>query len=119
MRLLLAEDDINTVHTIQLCLQLFQPDWQLSVVEDGIDAVNAINAESFHGIILDLGIPSLDGMHVLEDIRPFNKAPIIVVTARHHQEDKVKAFNLGVKDFIFKPFDFKLLLKSMRENFKN
>lgn len=117
MRLLLAEDDSNTVNTFQLCLQIFQPEWQMKVVENGVDAVKAIKTENFSGIILDLGIPALDGMLVLEAISSFNKIPIIVVTARHSAEEKSRALQLGVKDFIIKPFDFKNLLKSMRENF--
>ncbi len=118
MRLLLAEDDATTVDAIKICLEVYKPDCSLRVIDNGTEVTSTLKAEAFDGLFLDLGLPGLDGMVILEELSHFSKVPIIVLTARHIEEDRLKALKLGVKDFISKPFDFHDLLKSVEEHFE-
>lgn len=65
-------------------------------------------------IILDLGLPDIDGIDVLKNIRSWSKLPIIVVSARGHEREKVEALDLGADDYITKPFGTSELLARIR-----
>ena len=117
MKILLAEDDAANVETIRLCLEAYRPDCTLSVVYNGNEVVRALEEESFDGLILDLGLPGLDGMVVLEEVIQLSKIPIIVVTGRHIESEQIEVFKLGANDYIIKPYDFHHLLKSINDNF--
>lgn len=65
-------------------------------------------------IILDLGLPDLDGIDVLTRIRESSKVPVIVLTAREHENDKILAFDLGADDYVTKPFGMGELLARIR-----
>jgi two-component system KDP operon response regulator KdpE len=65
-------------------------------------------------IILDLGLPDMDGMEVLEDLRRWSKAPVIVLTARGREKDKVEALDAGADDYLTKPFGLDELMARIR-----
>lgn len=65
-------------------------------------------------ILLDLGLPDIDGMEVLKGIRTWTKTPVIVVTARGHEREKVEAFDLEADDYIVKPFGTSELLARIK-----
>lgn len=65
-------------------------------------------------ILLDLGLPDADGMDVLKNMRTWTKTPVIVVTARSHEREKVRAFDLEADDYIVKPFGTSELLARIR-----
>ena len=56
-------------------------------------------------VILDLGLPDMDGIKILKNVREWSSMPVIVVSARTHEKDKVEALDLGADDYITKPFD--------------
>ena len=60
-------------------------------------------------VILDLGLPDMDGMKILQGVREWSAMPVIVVSARTHERDKVEALDLGADDYITKPFDVEIL----------
>lgn len=117
MNVLLIEDDDITAESIKLCLQVFKPDISLIVVKDGREALGILKGKTYNGVILDLGLPDLDGMMVLEEATKYCQSPIMVLTARHEDKVRAKALELGVKDYIIKPYDFHYLLKSIEDNF--
>jgi DNA-binding response OmpR family regulator len=117
MKILLAEDDAANVETVRLCLEAYRPDCTMSVVYNGNEVVSALEEEAFDGLILDLGLPGLDGMVVLEQVIQLSKIPIIVVTGRHIESERKEVFKLGAKDYIIKPYDFHNLLKSINDHF--
>ena len=80
----------------------------------GRAAVELIAANAPDIILLDLGLPDMDGMDVLKSIRAFTKTPVIVLTARSHERDKVEAFDLEADDYIVKPFGTSELLARIR-----
>jgi two-component system, OmpR family, KDP operon response regulator KdpE len=116
MKILLVEDDLATVESIKLCLQIFKPELLLTAISDGIQALKALKEETFDGVMLDLGLPNMDGLVILEELNRSFSIPVLVVTARHGESDKLKALQLGAKDYITKPFDIHYLLKSIQVN---
>ena len=65
-------------------------------------------------IILDLGLPDMDGMTILRNVRKWSKVPILVVSARSHARDKVEALDAGADDYLIKPFDLDELSARIR-----
>jgi CheY-like chemotaxis protein len=80
--------------------------YRVHAESDGVRALEAVRAESFSGMILDIGIPSMDGMEVLRQIRKWDqRIPIVMVTASGSKERAVKAISLGAQAYLLKPFD--------------
>lgn len=78
------------------------------------DALSMISSHCPDLIILDLGLPDEDGARVLEEVRSWSSLPIIVVSARTHESDKVRALDMGADDYIEKPFGTSELLARIR-----
>lgn len=113
MRLLLVEDDELLGDAVKTGLTQFGyiVDW----LKDGEAARNAIFTESFDLIILDLGLPKLSGLSLLQNIRlESNSTPVIILTARESVEDRVKGLDSGADDYIIKPFDLNELSARIR-----
>ena len=104
MRLLLIEDDELLGDAIKTGLTQFGyvVDW----LKDGERALQVLPFESFELIILDLGLPKLSGMKVLQALRHAgNKTPVIILTAHESIEDRVAGLDSGADDYMVKPFD--------------
>lgn len=102
--ILLIEDDPGIVKS--LSLYLTKSDMQMSIAQDGDEAM-AMFKESgtdFDLIILDLNLPKKDGFSVCKEIRRTSSIPIIILSARDGEDDKVRALDLGADDYISKPF---------------
>lgn len=113
MRLLLVEDDELLGDAVKTGLIQFGyvVDW----LKDGETARSAIKTESFELIILDLGLPKLSGINLLQSIRQDkNTTPVIVLTARESVEDRIKGLDSGADDYIIKPFDLNELSARIR-----
>lgn len=78
------------------------------------DALSMISSHCPDLILLDLGLPDEDGIRVLEEVRAWSSLPIIVVSARTHEVDKVKALDMGADDYVEKPFGTSELLARIR-----
>jgi two-component system OmpR family response regulator len=104
MHILLAEDDEVLSNGIARALQ--QKGYSVDVFDNGMSAQEAACANKFDLIILDLGLPRLDGLSVLQKVRTQSKTvPILIVTARDGLNDRVNGLDLGADDYITKPFD--------------
>jgi len=109
MKLLLAEDDLQIGEGLKLGLSTFgfQVDW----VRQGQQALAALRDGSYDLMVLDLGLPDMDGMDVLRDCQRLRRRPpTLILSARHLSADRVLGLNLGADDFLVKPFDFDELL---------
>lgn len=84
--------------------------------EDGVAQAAARNPDL---ILLDLGLPDLDGLVVAERLRAWSKTPIIVISARGREEDKIKALDAGADDYLTKPFGVGELLARIRVGLRN
>lgn len=113
MRLLLVEDDESLGDATRVGLSQF--DYVVDWLTDGEAARAALRTESFELIILDLGVPKLSGLALLQHIRQEgNKTPVIILTARESIEDRVKGLDCGADDYIIKPFDLQELNARIR-----
>jgi two-component system OmpR family response regulator len=104
MRILLVEDDELLSDGISKALR--QAGYAVDQVSTGSDADHALETTSFDLLMLDLGLPKLDGLEVLRRVRGRSQTlPVMVVTARDRLEDRVTGLDLGADDYITKPFD--------------
>jgi two-component system, OmpR family, response regulator len=102
--LLLVEDD--DLLRDGLAAQLTQMGHTITVASNGAVAVHVVDTARFDGVILDLGLPLIDGMGVLKHIRQHHAAlPVLVLTARDGVEDRVAGLNAGADDYLTKPFN--------------
>src|SRR5438093_8235246 len=81
---------------------------------DGAQAIRRWKADQPDLVILDLGLPSLDGFEVLRRIREDGNTPVLIVTGRRDAQDILRAFNLGTDDFVPKPFEYRELIARVR-----
>ncbi|NDK19265.1 response regulator transcription factor [Candidatus Gracilibacteria bacterium] len=102
--ILLIEDDPGIVKS--LSLYLVKSDIEISIAHDGEEALTIFkdSGTAFDLIILDLNLPKQDGFSVCKEIRETNTVPIIILSARDGEDDKVRALELGADDYISKPF---------------
>ncbi len=113
MRILLIEDDHMIGEAVSVALKdaAYAVDW----VRDGIAASSVLAHGEYQAVLLDLGLPRLDGLEVLRRLRlGGNSVPVIVITARDGVEDRVKGLDFGADDYLVKPFDVSELLARIR-----
>ena len=113
MRVLLAEDDmmIGDVFSEALMDEGYIVDW----VKDGAQALLALKTEQYDIILLDLGLPKIDGMEVLKTLRAAKiDAPVLILTARDALDDRIQGLDGGADDYVIKPFELGEVLARMR-----
>lgn len=113
MKVLVIEDDPATVEAIRLCLEIHRPDTSVTLTAKGIEGIELLRGEAPDVVVLDLGLPDIDGIRVLEQIRRFSDVPVLIVSARDTQDSIVKGLELGAEDYIVKPFDYRDLLERL------
>ena len=112
MRVLIVEDD-DAIAT-PLAKGLEREGLAVDRVETGSDALDRSAAASFDVVLLDLGLPDRDGFDVCRELRARSDVPIIVVTARSEEVDRVVGLELGADDYIVKPFGLRELVARIR-----
>lgn len=110
--ILLVEDDKSVAGFITTILKANQ--YKVELAETGSEAKRMVMKVSPKLVILDLGLPDMDGMEVLKGLRGWTQVPVIVVSARSGQKDKVAALDLGADDYVTKPFGTAELLARVR-----
>ena len=111
-RVLIVEDDKSIRSFLQTILEA--NNYEVILTQTGAEAYSLITSQCPDVVILDLGLPDMDGMKVLKDVREWSDMPIIVVSARTHERDKVEALDMGADDYITKPFGTSELLARIR-----
>ena len=113
MRLLLVEDDKALGEGLRLGLR--QEGYTVDWLQDGASAVHALLSEAFDLLVLDLGLPRLDGIQVLRQLRGSGSAlPVLILTARDATEDRIAGLDAGADDYLVKPFDLDELKARLR-----
>lgn len=107
MKILIVEDDERVADVLSAFLR--QSGYTTVCVETGAAAVEAVNADT-EAVLLDLGLPDMDGLDVCRRIRGFSGVPIIVATARSRVEERIKGLHAGADDFVIKPYDVRELV---------
>ena len=112
MRLLLAEDE---AHAGEYLLKgLGENGFLVEWVRNGVDAVHQASTSDYDMIILDVGLPDMDGWSALREIRKSKQTPVLFLTARDRVEDRVRGLELGADDYLVKPYAFSELLARVR-----
>ena len=111
-KVLIVEDEQSISNFISMILTA--NGYDTIVVRSGEEALTMISSHCPDLIILDLGLPDMDGMEVLRSVRKWSSLPVVVVSARHHEHDKVEALDYGADDYISKPFGTSELLARIR-----
>jgi two-component system KDP operon response regulator KdpE len=115
MKILMIEDDKQTVEVIKMSLEAQDPSSIVKPAFKGFEGLETARNEYFDVVLLDLGLPDVDGIKVLQELRGFSKIPVLIISARHDPVVIANALNLGAQDYILKPFAFKTLLKCLKE----
>ena len=111
-RVLVVEDDEDIAAALRRSLGLESYDVRLAA--DGVEALHESAVFSPDAVVLDLGLPRMDGVEVCRRLRDENDVPILMLTARDGVEDRVEGLDSGADDYLVKPFDRKELLARLR-----
>ena len=112
MKILVVDDEKVLVKGIKFNLE--SEGYQVEAGYDGEEAVELARSGSFDLIILDLMMPKIDGLQACMRIREFSNVPIIMLTARSEDTDKIEALDAGADDYLTKPFSVEELLARLR-----
>ncbi|NYD43835.1 two-component system KDP operon response regulator KdpE [Nocardioides panaciterrulae] len=110
--MLLVDDEPTLVRALAISLRA--EGWEVVTAADGRSALVAAAERKPDVVVLDLGLPDMDGTAVIAGLREWTSVPIVVLSARQHGEDKVEALDLGADDYVTKPFGTNELLARLR-----
>ncbi len=105
MRILVVDDEPDVVESVRLGFMLQWREVDVLEANDGDAALTVIENESPDIVLLDVGMPGMDGFEVLRQLRAFSDVPVLMLTARDDAMDKVKGLELGADDYVTKPFN--------------
>lgn len=111
-KVLIIEDEKSISHFISTVLN--SNGYESMQARSGSEALSMISSHCPDLIILDLGLPDMDGLDILRQLREWSSLPVVVVSARSHEKDKVTALDLGADDYLTKPFGTAELLARVR-----
>jgi two-component system response regulator RegX3 len=110
--LVVVEDEATLADSIRY--QLEREGWRVTLETDGARAVTTIKTASPDLIILDVMLPGVNGLDICREIRGFSKVPILMLTAKDSEVDKVTGLELGADDYVTKPFSMRELIARVR-----
>ena len=111
-RVLVVDDDPQLARALRITLRA--AGYEVVTAADGRTALRDASAAHPDIVVLDLGLPDLDGTEVLAGLRPWYTGPVLVLSARVDSQDKVGALDAGADDYVSKPFDMNELLARLR-----
>jgi two-component system response regulator VicR len=104
MKALVIDDDPGIVEVVSICFQLRWGGANVVSANDGTRGLELVEAENPDVVILDIGLPDMDGFQVLRELRRFSQVPVIMLTVRGEDTDVAKGLELGADDYVTKPF---------------
>lgn len=116
LRILLLEDDAGLQSFLQTLLE--SQGYQLQITAQGAEGFLVLNQHSFDLVLLDLGLADMDGIDWLAQLRSWSEVPVIVISARGKEQDKVRALDCGANDYVTKPFSSAELLARIRASLR-
>jgi DNA-binding response OmpR family regulator len=114
MRLLLVDDDPEIRTSVRVGFELQWRDVEILEAASGAEALRLVEERRPDLVLLDVGLPDLDGFEVLRELRLFSAVPVIMLTARDEPIDRVRGLEAGADDYIAKPFDHLELMARVR-----
>ena len=115
-RVLIVDDDLAIIKFLRANLKA--EDYETLIAMDGAEALQTIERELPDFVILDIMLPKIDGFEVCHQLREWSQLPIIMLSARGDEEDKVKCLNLGADDYVTKPFGVGELIARVKAVFR-
>ena len=112
LQILVVEDDKSVRNLMSTTLKAH--DYKYIVAENGEEAILQASTYNPDIALLDLGLPDMDGVEVIKKIRTWSNMPIIVISARSEDADKIEALDNGADDYLTKPFSVEELLARLR-----
>lgn len=113
-KILVIDDERDVTRAVSLTINLQEPMWQVITAHSGEQGLDLLEEHSPDMVLLDLQMPDLHGFDVLQRIRLFSDVPVIILTVRPDELDKVRGLQLGADDYIVKPFGHLELLARVR-----
>lgn len=110
MKILVIDDDPGITEVVSLAFELRWPDAKVLVAESGESGLLMLESENPQLIILDIGLPGINGFDVLRATRSISNVPVIMLTARGDETNLTRALDLGADDYVTKPFSHLILL---------
>ena len=107
-KILMIDDDFMIAESTLTLLRFHQYD--VEWVNNGLDGIKQLTQQQFDLILLDLGLPMMDGMQVLKQIRQRVTTPILIISARDQLQNRVDGLNQGADDYLIKPYEFEELI---------
>ena len=114
MKILVVDDAPDVIESVRLGFMLQWREVEVIGATAGEDALDAIEQQQPDIVLLDVGLPDIDGFEVLERTRAFSDVPVVMLTARDDALDKVKGLELGADDYVTKPFNHLELMARVR-----
>jgi two-component system, OmpR family, KDP operon response regulator KdpE len=114
MKILVVDDEPDVVESVRIGFTLHWREIEVIGATSGEEALDAVERDRPDVILLDIGLPDIDGFEVLRRIRDFADVPVIMLTARDDSMDKVKGLELGADDYVTKPFNHLELMARVR-----
>lgn len=115
-QILVAEDQEEIRSIVSKYLD--KEGYSIHIAKDGFEALNLFNNNIIHLVLLDIMMPGIDGFEVLKEIRKISEVPVIVLTARQEEIDRIKGFTTGADDYVVKPFSVKELMMRIKRLIK-
>ena len=116
-KILIVEDDLSIAELQKDYLDL--AGFEVSISADGLQALGLIQKNDYDLLILDIMLPGLDGLQILRRIRDVQNVPVLLVSAKKEEIDKIKGFSLGADDYITKPFSPGELVARVKAHLSN
>lgn len=107
-KILMIEDDFMIAESTMTLLRFHQ--FEVEWVNNGLDGLKQLTQNEFDLVLLDLGLPMMDGMQVLKQIRQRTAIPVLIISARDQLQNRVEGLNLGADDYLIKPYEFDELI---------
>lgn len=114
--ILVCDDDKEIVEAIEIYLK--QEGYQIFKAYDGEEAIRILHKEDIHLLIIDIMMPKLDGIHATLKIREYSSIPIIMLSAKSEDMDKILGLNIGADDYVTKPFNPLELVARVKSNLR-
>jgi len=113
-KILIIDDEPDVTRAVKLTITIQESNWQVIEANSGEQGLELIDSESPDLVLLDLSMPGMHGFDVLKEIRMFSNVPVIILTVKEDELDKVRGLELGADDYIVKPFGHLELLARIR-----
>jgi two-component system KDP operon response regulator KdpE len=114
VKILVVDDAPEVVESVRLGLMVQWREVEVLAAGTGREGLDLVEREAPDLVLLDIGLPDMDGYKVLEEIRFFSDVPVVMLTARDNTVDKVKGLELGADDYVTKPFNHLELLARIK-----